>query len=321
MDIEQSNKSAIDFYKMYLNKNKVVEKRTWLNVFEEYIELIKLRVSNKQVSNDTLVSWQNKLKLLQKYLSYHKKENINIEDISRGEYLKLHSYLSNILGLKNNYISKVISNFKSVFTFAFENGYIKLNPFSNISVKKIENEIIYLTQLEVEKIEQFKPKNISLQKTKDFFLFQCYTGIDYVDLCKLKSTNLITIENDIWLVYQRQKTKHKANQPKASIPLYQFPKALELIAKYNSLANFPKMTNQRFNFYLKVIGEMVGIEKKLHTKISRKTFAMYARNVLGYSLDAVAVMLGDKDLKIVQEHYTYANIDKLLNEIRDKNRK
>lgn len=317
LPLQQSNCTAIDFYKMYLDRNKPIKISTCLDVFAEYIELIKSKVSTNQINETTLFTWQNKYNLFKKYLKYSNKENITIDKVDRGEYYKLLSYFLNVLNLKNNYVSKTMSNIKTFMNFAVECGYIKTNPFLHLNLRKVENEIIYLNQIELSELEKFQTENTTLQKVKYFFLFQCYTGIDYVDVCNLKKENLMIIDNKEWIVYQRQKTKNKPNQPKAYIPLFIIPKAKEIINRFG-IDNIPKMTNQRLNFYLKVIAEMVGIKKKIHTKMSRKTFAMYMRNTLNFSLDSVAVMLGDKDLNIVQTHYTYPTIDKIMNDLNNK---
>jgi integrase/recombinase XerD len=72
-------------------------------------------------------------------------------------------------------------------------------------------------------------------------------------------------DGQLWIEMIREKTQKEVSIPILSI-------ALELIEKYKKddvEEVFPVMTNQRYNFYLKEIGAILGIEKNLTTHIAR----------------------------------------------------
>lgn len=67
----------------------------------------------------------------------------------------------------------------------------------------------------------------------------------------------IGFDNINWIQMKREKT-----QRQISIPI--LPKAQEIIDKYTTEKEilFPKISNQKFNSYLKEISAITGIEKK-----------------------------------------------------------
>ncbi|WP_317165357.1 tyrosine-type recombinase/integrase [Chryseobacterium fistulae] len=84
-------------------------------------------------------------------------------------------------------------------------------------------------------------------------------------------------------------------------------KSANIIEKYQEIRNevkiLPKISNQKFNSYLKEIAEIIGIQKNLTHHIARKTFTT---NVLLYNdvpIEIVSELLGHSKITITQEHY------------------
>ena len=139
---------------------------------------------------------------------------------------------------------------------------------------KREVERTALTQSELDRIfeKQFLAERLNI--VRDIFLFSCYTGLAYVDVKKLKRSEIITgIDGGQWLAYQRQKTDIAAR-----IPLLQ--PAQRLMEKYKGHPEclesnhlLPVLSNQKMNAYLKEIADVCGISKTLTYHIARHTFA------------------------------------------------
>ncbi len=113
------------------------------------------------------------------------------------------------------------------------------------------------TQLETLCLHEFKEHH--LKKTKDRFIWQCYTGCRYSDAFTITSKNIsITskkIKNKtvkyVWLTYKPSKTTKfdvKAEQPVN-------PVALEMLEKYEYDMTKLKITNQAYNRDLKEMFE------------------------------------------------------------------
>ena len=66
---------------------------------------------------------------------------------------------------------------------------------------------------------------------------------------------------------------------------------------------FPKISNQKFNEYLKEIADIVGISKNLTHHIARKTFASTVLLYNDIPMEVVSELLGHSKLSTTQEHY------------------
>ena len=82
------------------------------------------------------------------------------------------------------------------------------------------------------------------------------------------------------------------------------PKALEILDKYsNEGLVFPRISNQRYNSYLKEIADLVGIEKKMTTHMARRTFASTVLLYNDVPMEVVSELLGHSSMKITQDSY------------------
>lgn len=56
---------------------------------------------------------------------------------------------------------------------------------------------------------------------RDLFLFSCYTGISYGDMCRLTQDDLETAEDGaVWIKTKRKKTKIDYDLPLLDLPLH-----------------------------------------------------------------------------------------------------
>jgi integrase len=141
----------------------------------------------------------------------------------------------------------------------------------------------------------------------DLFLFQCYTGLAYAELQAFDPMVHLVEQHDMtWLMINRHKSGSGTILPF-------FPEARAILEKYGNW--LPVITNQKYNSYLKEVGEICGIEKYLTTHIARKTFATLKLNA-GYSIEAVSKMVGHKNISITQTHYATPGMERILNEYR-----
>lgn len=76
----------------------------------------------------------------------------------------------------------------------------------------------------------------------------------------------------------------------------------------------PEISNQKYNSYLKEVGEIIGIKAKLTTHIGRKTFGTIALNS-DYSIESVSKMLGHTNIKTTQGHYAVVLKKRIIEEV------
>ena len=235
-------------------------------------------------------------------------------------YLKFESEYKGKLGIKNNSTVKYFKNLKTICNYAIKMELIEKNPFNLYSGKIKEVETSFLTEEELERIENKDFKIDRLERVKDIFLFSCYTGYAPVDALKLTRKNIIQDANkNLWIKTNRQKTDSKSN-----VPL--LPQAIRIINKYQfeSESLLPKISNQKMNAYLKEIAELVGLDKNLTWYVARHTFATTVTLGNGIKIENVSAMLGHKTIRQTQ-HYAKIldssvseDMQKLMEKFRDK---
>jgi site-specific recombinase XerD len=193
----------------------------------------------------------------------------------------------------------MMSKLKAVINYGISNGKITKDPFIGIKIDRGEKEVQFLTEAEIEVLRLKKLHSERLDKVRDLFLFQCFSGISYTDLSMLTPEDYQT--NELGQIYVRKK-RQKTGVAFTSVLLED---AVKIAEKYQY--RLPVLSNQRYNSYLKEIADLCNITKPLHTHIGRHTFGTYVINK-GLSLEAVARMLGHTNTR-QSSHYA-----KLLDE-------
>src|SRR5690606_17454522 len=160
---------------------------------------------------------------------------------------------------------------------------------------------VYLTERELQLLEEMEFTNERLQRVKDCFVFSCYTGLSYVDVKELTEDNIVQgIDGRYWIYTKRQKTDERVK-----VPL--LPKAIEIIEKYRGTQEregmnrlLPISSNQKINKYLKEIAEMCNISKNITFHVARHTFATTVMLSNGVPIETVSKLLGHSKLTTTQ---------------------
>jgi site-specific recombinase XerD len=158
-----------------------------------------------------------------------------------------------------------------------------------------------LTKEEIEIIASKTFVTERLTQVRDIFLFCCYTGLAYIDMKKLKRSEIgIGIDGEKWIFTSRTKTETPSR-----IPLLSF--SLELLERYenhpqcvNKDLAFPVLSNQKMNSYLHEIAGVSGIQKRLTFHIARHTFATTITLTNGVPIETMSKMLGHKSIRTTQ---------------------
>lgn len=156
---------------------------------------------------------------------------------------------------------------------AINRGYCSYDPYMTFRPKKGKsNDPVYLDEFELEALKNYdlseETESDSLTKVKDLFVFQCFTGLAYVDLMALKKEEIVEVEG--YKVIRSNRTK--TEQGFISVLL---PDAIAILEKYDY--KLPRISNQKYNLYLKLVGLYVKdketkepiLKKKLTTHTAR----------------------------------------------------
>ncbi|SHJ66493.1 Site-specific recombinase XerD [Maribacter aquivivus] len=208
-------------------------------------------------------------------------------------------YLKTVKNQKQVTINKSIQRFRKPIKIAVAEGYLVSDPFVMHKPGRVRKEVIFLTEDELQLLEEYKFTQPRLQLVKDLFIFCCYTGLAYHEMANLKREHIIKgFDGNEWIKIRREKTNKQI-----SIPL--LPRAKVIMIKYNEMNDYvlPRFSNQKINSYLKEIAGIVGINKSITHHIARKTFASTVLLYNDVPMEIVSELLGHSSMKITQEYY------------------
>ncbi|TRX33204.1 site-specific integrase [Flavobacterium sp. ZT3R18] len=276
-----------------------------LEILEKHNKYFQRKVDADERSKASLQKYERSKELLMTFI----KKQYGINDLPSSEissafiynlesFLKYESDFKGRIGIKNNSMVKYMRMYKTSCNHSIKMGVIDKNPFDLYDGKLNIKDAVFLTQLELNLIENKKFSVERLERVKDIFLFSCYTGYAPVDASNLTSNNIFQDNNEnFWIMTNRAKTDIRAN-----VPI--LPPTLKIINKYKNLqiGLIPQISNQKMNAYLKEIGDLCGIEKNLTWYVARHTFATTITLGNGVRIEHVSSMMGHTNIKQTQ-HY------------------
>lgn len=233
----------------------------------------------------------------------YKVDDILLREVNGELVRKFDLYLKTEKGCAQNTVIRYMKCFKKVTNLAIANEWISKNPFAGIKFQEEEIVKEFLTQQELNIILDKEFEMERLELVRDVFIFQCYTGLAFIDVYNLKPEHISEDNNgNLWIIKPREKTKNMCN-----IPLLSVPK--KILDKYSNHPHckekgvlLPVMANQKMNSYLKEIADFCGIKKNITTHTARHSFASVIALGNNVSLPNVAKMLGHSSTRMTQ-HY------------------
>ena len=169
------------------------------------------------------------------------------------------TYLRDVKDMRNSTIGKQLSFLKWFLRWAFKKGLHQNNAYDSYKpkLKSTQKKIIFLTWEELNKLREFEipAAKQALDRVRDVFLFQCFTGLRYSDVFNLRRSDIKGDHIEVTTV----KTSDSL-----IIELNKHSKAI--LDKYKDVAFeddkvLPVITNQKMNDYLKELAELAGIDE------------------------------------------------------------
>ncbi|NIK91165.1 tyrosine-type recombinase/integrase [Mangrovimonas sp. CR14] len=272
------------------SKNGLVSRQLQKANFIEYFK----KLGDSKTDN-TKTTWDNTYKHL---ISFQGRK-IKFEDVSPNWLQKFIEHLND--EVSNNSTFTYFNKVNAALNKAVKEKIILENPAIHIDrPKKEENEMVYLTEKEIQEIinTDFFDKDV-----KNAFLFGCYTGLRFSDISNLKWKN-ITEEG-----IQLKQTKTKST---VYIPLNENSRNILESQKKDSefvfnLSNYNSSSNRT----LKKLIDVTSIDKDVSFHTARHTFATLLITH-GVNIYTVSKLLGHKD---INSTLVYA---KVVNEEKEK---
>ena len=169
------------------------------------------------------------------------------------------TYLRDVKEMRNSTIGKQLSFLKWFLRWAFKKGVHQNNAYDSYKpkLKSTQKKIIFLTWKELNKLREFEipAAKQALDRVRDVFLFQCFTGLRYSDVFNLRRSDIKGGHIEVTTVKTSDSLIIELNNHSKVI-----------LDKYKDVAFeddkvLPVITNQKMNDYLKELAELAGIDE------------------------------------------------------------
>lgn len=271
------------------------EQETLVKYFEKHNANFAKRIGVNRTSH-TGFEYENALRHLKNFLKHkYKVSDVPFSVLDNAFINSYDFYLRVELRLKPNTVLGIVTRMRKMIKYAVCEGITTSDPFINYAPERPKPQQKYLTRAELDKIMNTPLDHPNRYLTRDMFLFSCFTGLAYRDMCNLSEENLHKADDGvIWIKTTRQKTGTPCE-----IPLLDFP--LQIIKKYRGLAPEGKLLLMlscgKLNLHLKKIAKICGIERRLIFHMGRHTYASEITLSQGVPIETVSRMLGHSDLR------------------------
>ncbi len=306
-----------DIYNQYAGKT-LAKEYGLIEYYQIYLERLK-KLIGIEIKQQTWDKFSYIKDDVSEFIKHHyKKSDVKLKDLDFNFISELEYYSKTELEHKQVTINKALQRLKKVVKQSVINDYLDKNPFEEHKPKKVYPKIIFLTQQELDKLENHTFQSDPLNRVKDCYIFCCYTGLAYREMFELRKDDLITKPDGItWIYQKREKTERTF-----SVPLI-LPKALQIMEAYSSESEFllPRISNQSFNRLLKEIAFTLEISKNLTHHTARKTFASTVLLNNNIPIEVVSKLLGHSKITTTQEYYAELMPEKLsenLKKLKDR---
>lgn len=168
-------------------------------------------------------------------------------------------YLREVREMRNSTIGKQLSFLKWFLRWSFKQGMHSNNAYDTFKpkLKDTQKKIIFLTWEELNRLREFRipPTKQALERVRDVFLFQCFTGLRYSDVFNLRRSDIKGDHIEVTTVKTSDSLIIELNDHSRAI-----------LEKYKDVEfendkALPVITNQKMNDYLKELAELAEINE------------------------------------------------------------
>lgn len=258
--------------------------------FVEYVEKkIESRKDLKEITRRNHRRLNNALAAFRKIQAFDDLTTAKIREFD--EWLHEQKYTQTTVAVYHKFM-------KNYIHLAMADELVAADPYAGIRIDKGKyKQRKYLTDEELDKLRKFSTADVPIMRARDLFLFQCFTGLAYVDLMKFDFTTAIQRNGKYVVRDIRQKSEEEYY-------IVLMAPAVEILEKYGY--ELPKISNQKYNVALKAVAAGAGIKFSLTSHCGRHTFATYCLNH-GVSIETLAPMMGHSDIKTTQIYARMVN--------------
>ena len=224
------------------------------NFYEAFDDFV--RVCGRQ--NDWTHSTFEKFAAVKNHLKNFRSE-LSFDFFDEEGLTEYVQYLREVREMRNSTIGKQLSFLKWFLRWSFKQGMHSNNAYDTFKpkLKDTQKKIIFLTWEELNRLREFKipPTKQALERVRDVFLFQCFTGLRYSDVFNLRRSDIKGDHIEVMTVKTSDSLIIELNDHSRAI-----------IEKYKDVEfendkALPVITNQKMNDYLKELAELAEINE------------------------------------------------------------
>ena len=219
------------------------------NFYEAFDDFV--RVCGRQ--NDWTHSTFEKFAAVKNHLKNFRSE-LSFDFFDEEGLTEYVQYLREVREMRNSTIGKQLSFLKWFLRWSFKQGMHSNNAYDAFKpkLKDTQKKIIFLTWEELNKLREFKipPTKQALERVRDVFLFQCFTGLRYSDVFNLRRSDIKGDHIEVTTVKTSDSLIIELNDHSRAI----LEKYKEV--EFENDKALPVITNQKMNDYLKELAEL-----------------------------------------------------------------
>ena len=224
------------------------------NFYEAFDDFV--RVCGRQ--NDWTHSTIEKFAAVKNHLKNFRSE-LSFDFFDEEGLTEYVQYLREVREMRNSTIGKQLSFLKWFLRWSFKQGMHSNNAYDTFKpkLKDTQKKIIFLTWEELNRLREFKipPTKQALERVRDVFLFQCFTGLRYSDVFNLRRSDIKGDHIEVTTVKTSDSLIIELNDhSKAILEKYKD-------VEFENDKALPVITNQKMNDYLKELAELAEINE------------------------------------------------------------
>lgn len=223
---------------------------------ESFLDFIKRRVSERtDLRKGTLNTHSSLINSLEEFGRI-----VYFSDITTANIMYYDDFLHKKYS-KQTTIHGYHKRLKRYINEAIRYELLKDNPYNKLKFDRGKSEgIKYLTIEQINQIRSLEIASESIDKVRDLFIFQCFTGLSYADLFKFDFSTVIERKKKLFIRDARVKTQEEYF-------LMLLKPAMEILRKYDF--KLPAISNYQYNLRLKIVQELAKIKLSLHSHMAR----------------------------------------------------
>lgn len=274
---------------------------TLLRVYDRHNELYQQNVVCGKVNATALYKYCKSRERIATYLHTLNMVDIKLRDITPSFVEGYQNYC--LKTLKQNTTNKQLKLFKHILAYAVKERLLDVSPFQLV-LKEEKLDYHTLTLDDVKYLMSLKITDKRIESIRDMFCLQSLTGLSYSDMVTLCKDD---IQDDV-IVKRRKKTNIQF-----VIPV--LPIAKKILEKYDY--QLPVISNQKYNQYLKVLGDYAKMPMKLHSHLGRHSFACILLNS-GVDMKTISRTLGHSTMRTTEKIYAEMSNKTVVSNILEK---